>query len=396
MTAFRISFVFRLPKKKQQKINKMSLLKNELLHRRRRNQSDSSLYDFNNPCEWNCCVRQTHLDVNRKYFWSCMNEMKQNDKSYLSSSRLIYERSIDLNTKDKSIRSALCIGLDPENKFQVAARIHIHGTGECLSLDSKELRGLMDVMEFEKQSILAGTKLKNITATQAKRYKIGIRSSDDKKKYELTAHNDQIHIDLLSLKRVCEVRDYIGRLSQALEQKSNKCEMEFFKLMSHFYYEKTVNEACTECDYTQKRDRYFRKIINFHCDCLDKAFVLEIALNCEMWFGLCIPYFIRTLMLNEFHRWQTFASPNWPHEDKKFSARRMSKSGFYYSGTMDNTICAFCGINLHDWEVGGIHPILKHYQVNQCCPFVYDHSETLNVDHDKKGLDEIMSDLKDK
>lgn len=372
----------------------MSLLKSDHL-RRRRHQRDSSLYDFNNLCDWNCCVSHAHLDVNRKYFWSCMNEMKQNDKSYVSSNRLIYEHPIDLNTNDKSIRSAFCIGLDPENKFQVAARIHVHGTGECLSLDSKEFRGLMDFLEFEKQSIFVDTKLKNSTATQVKRYKIQICSTDAPNKYELVAHNDRIHIDLLSLKRLCEVRDYIDRLKQALEQKSDKYETEFFKLMSHFYYGKTINDACIDCDCIRKRERFLRKIVNFHCDCLDKAFVLEIALNWEIWFGLCIPYFIKTLMLNEFYRWQTFASSNWPHESKKFCTRTMSKSGFYYSGTMDNTICAFCGLNLHGWKEDDKHPILKHYDVEMRCPFLYKNSESLNVDYDKKGLTKIMSTLRD-
>lgn len=379
----------------QKRNNKnMSLLENDYLWRRRL-QRDRSSYDFNNPCDWNCCVSHAHLDVDRKYFWSCMDKMKQNDKSYVSSSRLIYERTIDLNSNDKSIRSALCIGLVPENKFQVAARIYIHGTGECLSLDSKEFKGLMDVMEFEKERIFTGTQLRNLTATQAKRYKIQICLTNEQNKFELIAHNDRIHIDLLTLERLCEVRDYITRIRQALEQRSSKYETEFFKLMSHFYYDKTVNEACTECENTQKREIFFEKIINFHCDCLDKAFLLEIALNCEMWFGLCIPFFIKSLMLNEFYRWQTFASSsNWP-QTNKISTRLMSKSGFYYSGTMDNTICAFCGLNLHDWKEGDI-PILVHNAQDSSCLYLYNHSETMNVDRDKKTLKKIMSALDNK
>lgn len=351
--------------------------------------------DFYKPCEWKCCMKQTHLYANRKYFWLCMNEMKHNDKSYESSNRMIYEQSIDLNTNDNSIRSAFCIGLDPENKFQVAARIRVYATGECLSLDAKEFRGLMDFLEFEKYSIFAGTELKNSTMTQAKRYKVQICSTNERNIYEIVAHNHSIRIDLLSLKRLCTVRDYIERLKHTLEQKSNKSENEFFKLMSHFYYGKTVNVAITECECEQKRELYLRQIINFHCDCLDKAFMLEIALNCEIWFGLCIPYFIKTLMLNEFLRWQTFSNTsNWPNETSKICTRIMSKSGFYYSGTMDNTICAFCGINLHDWKADDV-PIAAHFKSQPTCPYVLNHTKTLNVDNDKKNkLEEVMSTIK--
>lgn len=355
-------------------------------------------HDFNYPCMWKCCMEQKHLKINRKYFWMCVREMKECDTSYCASNRLIYEKSIDLNTgddDDKSIRSTLCIGLEPENKFEVAARIHSYDTGECLMLDSKEFRGLLDFLECEKQSIVGDIQLKNSTATQAKRYKIQIRSSEAQNKYMLIVRNQSIPIDTVSLKRLCDIRDYIQRLKHMLEEKSNKSETAFFKLMSHFYYDKTVNETCVECECAQKRENYLRKIINFHCDCLDKAFVLEIALNCEIWFGLCVPYFIKTLMLNEFERWETFgSSPNWPQQSNKICTRVMSKSGFYYTGTMDNTICAFCGISLHDWKKGDM-PIVKHFKSNPTCAYLVNHSQTLNVDNDKKcKLDEIMQPLK--
>lgn len=72
----------------------------------------------------------------------------------------------------------------------------------------------------------------------------------------------------------------------------------------------------------------------------------------------------------------------------------MAKSGFFYSGTMDNTICAFCGINLHDWKEGDV-PIVQHFKSNPKCAYLIDHTATLNVDSAKKcKIDEIMQALK--
>lgn len=356
----------------------------------RRFSRDTRVPDFNRPCMWKCCTEQTHLHINRKYFWMCMGEMQQRDKSYCPVNRLVYERSFDLNNgdDDTSTRSAFHIGLDPENRFQVAARIHMHSTGECLRLDAYEFRGLLNILEFEKESILAGAPLKNSTATQVKRYKVQICSSNVENTYTIVADNHIIQIDSFSLKRLCYMCDYIGRIKHSMEQKSDKCETEFFKLMSHFYYGRTVNEACIECECAEKRESYLRKIINYHCDCLDKAFVLEIALNCAMWFGLCIPYFLKTLMLNEFQRWQTFkSSPNWPRDSNKICGRTMAKSGFFYSGTMDNAICAFCGINLHDWKEGDV-PIVQHFKSNPKCTYL------INDSAKKCKIDEIMQALK--
>lgn len=363
--------------------------------------------DFNHPCLWKCCMEQNHLKINRKYFWMCMNEMKQCDSSYCTTNRLMYEQSIDLNSKDgngdddKSIRSVFCFGLDPENRFQVAARIDIHTTGECLMLNAREFRGLLNVLEFEKQSIFGGSirqlkrKKKSAAAQNKMRNNIQICSTGAQNKYVIVAHNHSIHIDAEALKRLCIVRHYIERLKHVLEQKSNKCETAFFKLMGHFYYDRTAQEACIACECAEERQKFLQKIINFHCDCLERSFVLEIALNYEIWFGLCIPYFIKTLMLNESERWLTFGSPAiWPHENNKIDTRTLSKSGFYYTGTMDSTICAFCGTSLHDWKEGDI-PIVKHFESEPRCAYLVDHTATLNVDNDKpSGINEIMQPLK--
>lgn len=162
--------------------------------------------------------------------------------------------------------------------------------------------------------------------------------------------------------------------------------------MYHFYYNKTANEACAQCDCTQIRTKFLTDIIKFHCHCLDKNFVMEIALNCEEWFGLCIPYLVKTIMLNQHERWKTISS-NWPYTNSQLCGDEMSKSKFYYTGAMDNTICAFCALNLHDWKQGD-EPLIKHYDYNPFCPYLIDHTDTLNVDKDQSKLYEMMRELR--
>lgn len=77
-------------------------------------------------------------------------------------------------------------------------------------------------------------------------------------------------------------------------------------------------------------------------------------------------------MLNEFERWQTFTSSNWPYEDNRLSQRELSMDGFYYTGTMDNTICAFCDLSLHDWKQGDI-PFIQHLESQPTCPHLTNH-----------------------
>lgn len=240
--------------------------------------------------------------------------------------------------------------------------------------------------------------MKNSTATAMKQFKIQICVNEAKKRCALVAHDDSIDIGMISLKRLCMMQNYIQRLKHTLEQQSKKSETAFFQLLSHFYYDKTIHEACVECESNSKVVSFFEQIINFHCHSLDKTFVLEIALNCEIWFELCIPYFIKTLMLNELQRWETFrlssSKSKWPFENNKICARHMSKSGFYYTGTMDNTICAFCGVSLHDWKAGDVL-IIQHHKSQPKCPYLVNHNETLNVDYHKNyKLDENMQQLK--
>lgn len=370
------------------------------------NSKSTVLQNFRNPCVWKCCNDPKHLRINRKYFWDCVIHMRKFDESYISSSllsssssssndcrRLIYEKSIHLNT-DPMVQSSICIGLDPENKFQVTARIQLLKSEEFLLLDAKEFRGLLDYMEFQRFNIMNQFPLKNSLATE-KRFKIRICSIEPQK-YTVTAHDHKIHMDFITLQRLCIIRDHMLRLKYSLQSHSDKSETAFLQLLSHFYYSsKSTAEACIQCDHAEKRASFFNDIIHHHCNCLDKEFIMEIALNCEIWFGLCVPYFVRTLMLHQSERLETFML-NWPSENNRISVEELSKSGFFDTGKMDNTMCAFCSVSRADWKEGDV-PVIEHSKAQPTCPFLIDHTKTLNVDLDKKRkLDEIMLRLREK
>lgn len=353
-------------------------------------------HHFYNACAWKCCSRNQYSNVNRKDFWARVNEAKEDDDSFDESTmRLIYEKMIGLNTHDDSMRLVLYVGLDPKNQFQVGARIHRHATGEYLTLNSKQFRDLLSFVEFQKEKILNKIKLKNSTASAEKRFKFSIRVNDENGMYELTVNNRSIYIDQLSLIRLCSMREYIQRVKHSLEQQSNKNEAAFFELMGHFCYEKSTVVAQLECDRDWKRDEFFKQIINFHCDCLDKAYVIEIALNCQLWFGLCTPIFIETIMLNEHERFQTFNS-DWLSKNNQISGDLMAKSGFYHSGRGNDVICAFCGLLLEDWGKDDI-PIIKHFKYRPSCPYLVDHRKTLNISrHTPTKVDEIIQQIEKK
>lgn len=193
---------------------------------------------------------------------------------------------------------------------------------------------------------------------------------------------------------LCRMRLHIERLTSTLEQESKKCEILYFKLLSHFYYGKTVEEACNLVE-TNYKQGFFEEVISFHCDCLDKSFIMEIALHFEQWFSKCVPYFIDTVMLHESERLRTYLSDEWPHDREIFSVGKLAKSGLYYIGTSDNVKCALCDLILHRWEPDD-DPIFDHFKYKPRCPLLRNHETSMNVSDVGKqsDLQELMSVLK--
>lgn len=325
------------------------------------------------PCKWECCSTTTSVinNLNRDYFWKSLQSMKKRTYTFQPSNAFVYEKIIYLNN-ERNVRSIFSIGLDPENEFAVAGLLEIKKTGDTLSLNHKQLNGLLEFLNDYEKLILRSLPVSN---TQTK-YGLSIHQSQARI-YEIYIRGWSINIDEDSLKTLCRMREHIRRLILSLEKMSKNCEVLFLKMLSHFYYGKTVTEAfdLAQINY---RQQFFEELIDFHCNCLDKMFIMEIATKFDSWFGICVRYFIATLMLNESARLQTFSSKDWPYGKEYIAVESLAKSGLYYTGSLDNSACAFCGLILHEWESDD-NPVRDHYKYKPNCPFLQNHEETPNV-----------------
>lgn len=264
------------------------------------------------------------------------------------------------------------IGLDPENKFEAAAYLRILNTGSSLKFNSEELKCLLKFVCDEQQSILNGLPIENTGL----RYKMVFREIRVQK-FEIYLNGWSFVIDLTSLTTLCRRRKIIEHLLCSIEKQSKDSETTFLRLLDHFYCGKTIEEA-SKLVKTNYKLNFFEQILNYHCNCLNLKFTLEIALHYDSWFSTCVPYFLKSLMLNESERLRTFSSCYWPYETNFISVEEIAKSGFYFADTSDETTCAFCGLQLHKWQIGD-KPILNHFKYKPYCPLLSDVSTCLNV-----------------
>lgn len=323
------------------------------------------------PCEWKCCEQSSDLKVNPYNFWKNVREMKRTKYLFCSSDLFIFEKVIYSNLKYNN-KSVLTIGLDPEDGFTVAGRIEIKRTESSLLMNSKQLQNFLEFLKNHESHI--SQTLPSIKQTDEKN-NLRIYQTQGRV-FELTMKGRSIDIDEDSLKYLCRMRSHIQRMISSLEEQTIGCEMLFFKLLNHFYYKKTIKEALnmTETDNSE----FFDNIIRFHCECIDKSFITEIALHFENWFSTCIPFFIDAVMTYESERLLTFSSDQWPHEDSVVNIKKMAKSGLYYVGTGDFVQCAFCNIELYKWQPGD-DPVEDHFKYKPRCPFLINHRKTHNT-----------------
>lgn len=142
-----------------------------------------------------------------------------------------------------------------------------------MMLNCKQLKSFLEFLRDYESHILQTLPIKDINA----KYKLML-SQTQARIYELYSTEWSLNIDEDSLKILCRMRLYIERLTSTLEQESKKCEILYFKLLSHFYYGKTVEEACNLVE-TNYKQGFFEEVISFHCDCLDKSFIMHYTSN---------------------------------------------------------------------------------------------------------------------
>lgn len=346
-------------------------------------------------CQWECCTSSAKTKINSKHFWESLNDMKNKDYTFQPTNRFIFEKLIHLNNDDEH-QTTLSIGLDPENEFHVAGRLEVRKSTSSLFMNFKQLKNLLNFLKDYEDHILQTLPVKDTYS----KYCLLLHQRQARI-LELCMHGWSVNIDEDSLKTMCRMRLHIQRLISSLEIQAEKCERLFFKLLSHFCYRKTVQDSFDLAE-TYYKQGFFEELITFHCDCLDKQFIVEIALHFDKWFELCISYFIDTMMLYESQRLQTYSSIEWPHNKGVVSIEKLAKSGLFYVGTSDNVQCAFCGIVLHNWKPND-DPVLDHFKYMSSCRFLKNPILTPNVSDvgkinelkallsilDKESIDEV-------
>lgn len=309
------------------------------------------------------------------HFWAYLNEAKRSNFEYKSSNKLINEKSIDLNDEISLDQTVLYIGLKPENKFEICARLEDKNSSYYFMLNVNELKTLLkfcfETTNQEQTSIKSSARNSNIS----ERFIIRVNDSDNVEIISNTTGR-RILLKEAAINKLVHVNDYILCVIFFLEKYILHYENLYIKLLENFCIDKTIDAACDSTNNTSIRI-FFTRYVSIKCGCTDENFTLEIATKFESWFGLCVRVYLKTLMLTESERLATFRL-KWPHGWHYVSTEEMAKCGLYFTGTNDNVKCAFCNVKIHQWQFGDI-PIKEHFKFSPKCPFLYDFRKTSNI-----------------
>lgn len=340
-----------------------------------------------NECAWKCCGTNENNTINvKKFGHNICSQSKSFNPMYL-----IGERNFYLNAKNEM---KLKIGASPQHFFEVFARFESPMKNSVL-LKSDELQSLLTFLtkhfnvddtwnpphEFNKHQLV----------TPDMKYVIELKPAE-LRTFSLRIGRKYLTIDEESLNSLLQKKSFIENYISVLETKRRSHESMLFNLASHFCYENKTYKEATDFSHSKYYvHHFFDEIINFHCDCIEKSFVIEIGSNMLEWFSKCVSLFVKTLMLNEVDRLKSFSSTDWPHDKKYINVKNLAKSGLYYRGERDVVACVFCNVQLHDWKFDD-NPILDHQKYSPKCIFLAAPKQTSNVPiGDDKKIQQLFS-----
>lgn len=322
-----------------------------------------------NQCAWKCCQTNENNKANiKKFGYNVRTKMNIYD-----SSPLISERSVYLNENNQT---TLKLGCSPDHFFEVFARLESK-TKNSVKLTSDELT---DLIEFLSKTFDINNtwKLPYEKQTSGMKFVIDMKQTEPRI-FSLHIGRKYLTIDEDTLNTMLEKKSYIQHYILLLEQIRKSYESMLFNLVSHFCYENKSLKYATDLARSKYYvQHFFDEILNFHAGCIDKTFSTEIGANFMKWFTKCVPIFIKTTMLNETNRLDSFSSREWKHDKKYINVKKLAKSGLYFTGERDVVGCAFCNVQLHDWKTDD-NPILDHYKYAPKCPFLSDPKRSPNV-----------------
>lgn len=257
-------------------------------------------------CEFSKRMETHHFQINRNYFW---RNLWFTAGGTIKFKQFIREKNIILHEDYvRNNSSVLTIGLDPENQFNVAA-CFIFPSGSFI-LDVGEIQDLLEHVDHQQDLKSEYEELDEfIDCIPLQEYKL----------YVFKVCGKRICIDEKSSDALHRMKSYILKCISMLENEVMLCEKAFFKLLDHFHRGKTIQASL---DLSQNDDylrHFFNTVIEAKCEAIDEDFVLDIALKFEKFFVKSLPVFIKTLMLRESERIQTFNTENWPHPREAYS-----------------------------------------------------------------------------
>lgn len=313
------------------------------------------------PCNRKCC-ESNELSINSVHFWKKLKEKTEISKPY----KLLHEKKIYLSEYSESI---LSIGLIPQNEFKVYARLEINITNDVILMNATNLMNFLEILSqyFNENIILppSSCKASNIQLTPIQQ-----------RIFKLNIDGKFVKIDEESLQILFRMKSHIKMYILMLQYQQKPYESLLFKLLNHFCYDKTIKESTdsSKLIYTQQ---FFEDVIDLHCDCIEKPFILEIATNFAEWFSTCVPIFVKVLMLNESLRLKTFSTNTWPHAHQYINVKKLAKVGLYFTGVGDCVECPFCDLKLHGWNPDD-DAVKDHHIYSPNCLFLQNPKLTQN------------------
>lgn len=332
---------------------------------------------FKLPCTWSCCEIDDNK-INTSVFWENFNKrfykFKQNE----------FFNAKKINISDNC---SITLAVLPEKQFKIIACLE-DPWGNSILLHHEDLLNFINCVgeQFEANEIYPIDDQHQRSVTYNKYIKI---IPIQEKLFNIKVGKNHVKLGEDALHKLNKQIPVVKSFIRLLEVEREKYETYLLKLLYHFCQNKNVDESLklSTTIYTQ---HFFEECINFHCNCIDNVFVMEIALNFSDWFVECIHPFMKTIMINECMRLNSF-SHDWPHDQNVVDIKTMAKSGLYFTGVLDCVECAFCSIKLHTWEIGD-DPIKNHHNYSKYCPLLINPLITSNVviDGNEKKLIKLL------
>lgn len=325
----------------------------------------SWIFKFWSPNTCDGC--ETHaIVINRWHFWQNLQQVVENYTYNYSHKNLILGKDIYLSDdSDEKQPSVLTIGLDPENEFKVYAQLKVPKKIFNIILSDTELKQLLDFLEEDSRYIFRKV---NDSVTIQHCFNLHVFGG---KMDATNIKRSEYSIDCNTLKSLHRERARIKQYISEVECQTHLQQSNFFELLTRFYHGKTIQEAF-DLSKTEHLQEFFDQQLE-----MCPEFVFEISTNFEKFFVKCLPYFIKTIMLHESARLQTFFK-DWPHNHNSISIMDMAMSGLYFTGKEDKVNCAFCSVEIHKWTPGD-DPIADHHKFSRQCCLLRDPNSTLNV-----------------